>query len=119
MREADASVTSLDSLMSLIFTGQALGAGGPVASLRGMTQHVSSRPLGHASPPVFIRSEPNFMINKVVMRNIKLKFMDVLALKLLWHFEFFCYHGTIWGCKFQNATPTVFIQPKLTKLYDE
>ncbi len=31
------------------------------------------------------------------------------SLKILWHFEIFLSTGPLWGWKFQNATPTVFI----------
>ncbi len=53
------------------------------------------------------------MINKVGMGEYKV--MDILAicqkLNILWRFENCCEHRTIWGWKFQNATPpTVCIQ---------
>ena len=39
-------------------------------------------------PPVFIRSEPNFMINKVVMGNKNLWYVLAMTkFKILWHFE--------------------------------
>ncbi len=45
--------------------------------------------ISKATPPVFIRSEPNLMINNAVIMGHKV--MDVLAmypkLKILWHFE--------------------------------
>ena len=47
-------------------------------------------------PPDFIRSEPNFMINNVVIGEYTI--MDILAIcqkfKKLWHFEIFVNTGT-------------------------
>ncbi len=90
------------------------------------TQDHMGLEISNAPPPTgFIQSEPNFMINKAVIRAYKV--MDILAicqflaiyhkLKSLWHFEILTLES-MGKPKMWNITKTVNRRAKQAKIWD-